>query len=139
MWESRRGTGLPLVLMASPTPHPCATSHSQVPLRAGAVPLAAGHFPKEMLLHGIAGSRVGSSQTRLGGYQGGQTRELEAQGDSWEPGKVPALPAMPTPFLYGVQCGLDVGICGRSRTEATVWDGEGRCQDGRSQLPAKAW
>lgn len=45
---------------------------AQVPLRAGTVSLAAGHFPKEILLCGTAGSSV-SSQPLLGGYQGGET------------------------------------------------------------------
>lgn len=43
---------------------------AQVPLRTGPVPLAAGHFPKEIVLCGTSGSRVGSYPP-LGGDWGG--------------------------------------------------------------------
>lgn len=82
-----------------------------VPSRTRAVPLAAGHFPKESLLCGITGSRVGP-QTPRGGHQVGKCEDFpgdgcrELQAPEWQlgaqrvacPARVPSAIPIPQPW-----------------------------------------
>lgn len=86
--------------------------------------------------HQWVGTRVGKSEDSLG------NKLLRAAGPRVTAGTlVRCLPCQicPLPSLFpshGVKGGPDGDICGRSRTEATVWVGEGRCQARQSQLAA---
>ena len=112
---------------------------AQVPLRAGTVPLAAGHLPKEILPCGIAGNMwVPSLCWGGGGWENMQlpweqvAETCRHQSDSWKPGQVPAcqMCSLPSPFpSHGVQGGLYGGICDRGRAAATGVGQEGQVPD----------